>query len=336
MTTYSSHPNGDIADDELTYLARRTGYGAIMTAACCVHPSGYSFEGQWQCWDDRHVPSLRRAAEAIHSTGAKAILQIHHGGRMAPSRLCGEPVSASAIPAPREGAETPRALTLAEIDELIQAYADAARRGVEAGYDGIEIHGANTYLLQQFVSPHSNRRDDEYGQDPYLMSERVARAVRAVVPSPVAVGYRFSPEEIEEPGLDLDRTAGLLGRLEECGLDFLHISLRSYEQESARQPERGAILPLVVSMVTLPLIGVGSVLTREDVEHCLALGCRAVAVGRGALTDPDFAHKVARGETPIAVLPAGDFAAECVLPAGLAAKIEAVPGWIPRAEAVAP
>lgn len=332
MTTYASHSDGTISDDELPYLRRRGGFGAIITAACCVHPSGYSFEGQWHCFDDRFIPSLCQAATAIREGGSQPILQIHHGGRMAPSRLCGQPVSASAIPAAREGAEVPRALTIVEIEELIGAFADAARRAVEAGYVGVEIHGANTYLLQQFVSPHSNRRADVYGMDPFLFSERIARAVRAAVPNDFAVGYRFSPEENEEPGIDLDRTAQLLARLSDCDLDFLHVSLRDYRQVSAREPARGNLIQFLCSCSNLPLIGVGSIQSDTDVNACLALGCQAVAVGRAALSDPDFAEKVLRNEPPILKLPRGDFATTCVLPAGLAAKIEAVPGWIPREE----
>ena len=175
MTTYSSYEDGTVRETEPPYLRRRAegGFGLVMTAACYIHPTGQAFDGQWGCErDDRH-PSLKSMADAIHEGGAAAFLQIHHGGRMCPSRLCGRVLSASAVPATRPGAETPEAMSEDEIWTMIEGYAQAARRAVEAGYDGVEIHGANTYLIQQFVSPHSNRRDDEWGQDRLKFSREV-------------------------------------------------------------------------------------------------------------------------------------------------------------------
>ncbi|MBE0643830.1 MAG: NADH-dependent flavin oxidoreductase, partial [Bacteroidetes bacterium] len=165
MTTWSSHQDGTIHPDEIAYLRRRSrGPALVMTAACYVQPEGHAFDGQWSCHSDAMLPSLRSAADAIHDEGALAVLQIHHGGRMCPASLLGHaPLSASAVPAERPGADIPRAMTEEEILACIDAFADATRRAIAAGYDGVEIHGANTYLLQQFFSPHSNRRDDAWG-----------------------------------------------------------------------------------------------------------------------------------------------------------------------------
>ncbi|MCE9558422.1 MAG: NADH-dependent flavin oxidoreductase [Armatimonadetes bacterium] len=340
MTTYASLADGQISPDELPYLEARAkgGFDWIMTAACCVHPSGWSFAGQFQCWDDRFLESLTSVADAIHRGGSKAILQIHHGGRAAPSSLCGEvikgfagPVSASAIPAVRDGAETPRALSWDEIQELVQAYVQAAQRARTAGFDGVEIHGANTYLLQQFVSPHSNRRDDSYGQDRLRFSEEVTRGVVAAVGDELVVGYRFSPEELEEPGLRIGDTLSLLDRLLGLDLDFLHISLQKWNQSSLRNEYSEPTLEIVAKHIAgrMPLIGVGSVLTKEDFEGALTLGAHSVAVGRAAITNPDWVHKAFGGGQLRTKVPKMGAQETLVLPKGMADKIYAVPGWFP-------
>ncbi|MEZ4637868.1 MAG: hypothetical protein R2856_23405 [Caldilineaceae bacterium] len=146
---------------------------------------------------DRHLPSLARAAQAIKDEGAVALLQIHDAGRMSDPRVIDwTPRSASDIPAERPNALQPRPMSQDEIMGSVAAFAAAARRAVQAGFDGVEIHGANTYLLQQFFSPHSNRREDDWGGDLQRRMRfplAVARAVRRAVGDNVVVGYRFSP-----------------------------------------------------------------------------------------------------------------------------------------------
>ncbi|MFQ6734231.1 oxidoreductase [Virgibacillus tibetensis] len=113
---------------------------------------------------DKLIPGLAKLAATIHDQGAKAILQIYHAGRMARPDLLpdGQPISASAVAPEREEAITPREMTEEEINETITAFGEATRRAIKAGWDGMEIHGANTYLIQQFFSPHSNRRTDQW------------------------------------------------------------------------------------------------------------------------------------------------------------------------------
>lgn len=331
MTTYSSLEDGSIAPEELPYYHRRAeaGFGIVMTAACYVHKTGHAFPGQWACDDDRHLPSLRSVAEAIRAGGAKSVLQIHHGGRQCPSRLSGVVLSASAIPSERPTAEVPEPMTVQEIDTIVDSFAQATRRAHASGFDGVEIHGANTYLLQQFVSPHSNRREDAYGQDRLLFSRRIVEACLAAVPSGFPIGYRFSPEEREDPGIRWADTARLLDLL--CGypLAFLHISLGDYRQSSLNGEWEGSTMERVLGHIAgrLPLIGVGSVRTRDDVEAVLATGCSGVAVGRAAIIEPDWPRKVrVKGEVRTRY-PRENAIDLCVLPAGLNGRILGAPGW---------
>lgn len=327
MTTYSSYPDGVIREDELPYLALRArSFGIVMTAACRVHKSGHAFDGQWSCEDDRFLDSMRSVAEAIHSGGALAVIQIHHGGRQCPSRLCGTPWSASAVPAERPNAETPHAMTQAEIDLVVNAFGAASRRAQLAGFDAIEIHGANTYLLQQFVSPHSNRRKDVYGEDRLRLSREVIRSCQANTNLPI--GYRLSPEEPETPGIRLSDTWPLLDLLCEEGMAWIDVSLRRYDQPSLHDASSRPVLEQIADYVNgrSPIMGGGAINSRADAERC---GTDYIYVGRAAITQPDFVDVTLTGDTPRTLVPAENAAEALTIPAGLAKKIYEVPGWFP-------
>ncbi|RYG42836.1 NADH-dependent flavin oxidoreductase, partial [bacterium] len=312
------------------------GYGTVTTAACAVHPSGKAFVGQWASWSDEFIPSLRRAAEAIHRANpeALAILQIHHGGRSCPQDLPeGGPIAPSAVPAERPGSSTPREMTADEVVRSVNDFAQAAQRGIKAGFDGIEIHGANTYLIQQFVSPHSNRRTDRWNADDLRFPIELTEAVRRAIGSEPILGYRFSPEEPETPGIRLDRTERLLDALLATGaLDYLHISLRNYDQMSLHGEDH--VLQRISGHIAgrLPLIGVGSVKVAEDVAGIRKEGADYIAVGRAALMDPEWPLHVERGEPTRIVFPRENWAERCTIPAGLAKKIAETPGWFPFEE----
>lgn len=333
MTTYSSHDDGSVSDAEIAYLARRAaaGYGAIVTAACYVQKSGHAFPGQWSCSGDGDLPSLRAAALAIQSGGAAAILQIHHGGRQSPSRLCGRPISASAIPAERPNAETPNAMTESEIQETVTAFGEATRRAVEAGFDGVEIHGANTYLLQQFVSPHSNRRDDAWGEDRLKFPLAVVDSCIRSAPEGFAIGYRLSPEESETPGIRFPDTLRLVDALSTRNLSYLHVSLRDYRAPSIVADFEEPVLARLARYLRgrLPLVAAGCIWTRADAEEAISMGADAVAVGRAALVDPEWPRSIAEsGQPATRLFRRANAATRLTLPKGLIDRIVGAPGWL--------
>ena len=304
MTTQLSFFNGVITEDEINYYAERSkGLGAVITGAANVQDLGKGWPGELSIAHDEMVPRLSDLATAITEHGAKAIVQIFHGGRMTNrATLSGEQtVSASAVPAERPHAETPRALSEAEIKETIQAFGEATRRAIEAGFDGVELHGANTYLIQQFFSPHSNRRNDQWGgslENRYRFIDELLKSVFQAVDTyakkPFIVGYRFSPEEFETPGIRFEETIWLVEQLRETKLDYLHVSLNTYDRIARSDSyNQKSILRYVHETLQgkIPLVGVGNVRNRKDVEAVLA-DAELVAVGQQLLVDPEWAVKL--------------------------------------------
>lgn len=204
-TTMSSFYDGHVTNDEIKfYDVRAGGPGMIIGEVANVIASGKGFEGELSIADDGDIDGLSRLANAMKRGGTKAILQIFHAGRKSnDSILRGEqPVSASAVKAvfPPDS-QTPRELTAAEIDEIIVAFGEATRRAIAAGFDGVELHGANTYLLQQFFSPNSNRRTDKWGGDrdarmgfAKAVIASSQQAIDTYADRPFLLGYRISPE----------------------------------------------------------------------------------------------------------------------------------------------
>ncbi|WP_125711013.1 NADH-dependent flavin oxidoreductase [Lacticaseibacillus porcinae] len=307
MTTQQSFYNGTVTRDEIQYYVDRAkGLGAVITGAANVQALGKGWPGELSIASDDMLPQLHALASAIQAQGAKAIVQIFHAGRMTHEATLGgvQPVSASAVAALRPDAEVPRAMTIAEIHETVQAFGQATRRAIEAGFDGVELHGANTYLLQQFFSPHSNRRTDEYGgtrEKRYRFVDEVLQSVFAAVKQyakrPFLVGYRVSPEEFETPGIRFDDTLWLLDQLKVTDLDYVHLSLKDYSRVSRdEQHNQQSMLAYAHNQLAgkLPLIGVGGVRTRADVTAVLE-NAELVAVGQQLLYDPTWAVKLATG-----------------------------------------
>ena len=304
MTTFSGNDDGTTTDAEVAYYKERNqSAGLLITACAYVIRHGKGFHGQIGADTDELIPSLRRIAETLKANGNKAVLQIYHGGRMSPPEelLDGQSVSASAVAAEREGAQVPREMTESEIEETIVAFAEATRRAIAAGFDGVEIHGANTYLLQQFFSPHSNRRTDKWGGDlikrmafPLAVVDSVKQAA-ALAGRPFLVGYRISPEEMENPGITMEDTLYLAEALSHKELDYLHVSVMDFWAGSMRDKQDTAVRAQLIAAKVghiLPVIGVGGFHTPEDAEKVLEMGIPLVAMGRELLMDPHWLTKV--------------------------------------------
>lgn len=349
MTNFSSNPDDTVSKAEINYYVRRSkGVGMVITACTYVTPNGKGFHGEFAGDRDEMIPSLRELATAIKEQGAKAVLQIFHAGRMSPPELVpnGEIVSASAVAAEKEGAKVPRALTDEEVQEMVHAFGEATRRAIEAGYDGVEIHGANGYLIQQFFSPHSNRRDDRWGGSlekrlsfPLAVVDEVKRIVAKHAKQPFLVGYRFSPEEPETPGITMVETLMLTDALADKGLDYLHVSLMDFWSVPRRGAEgsSGSRIELILKQVAnrVPVIGVGSIHTADEALKALETGVPLIAFGRELIMEPDWVEKVEQGrESEIQTELSKNDQVRLVIPDPLWQAIINTPGWFPIVEKV--
>ncbi|MDC3418468.1 NADH-dependent flavin oxidoreductase [Aquibacillus salsiterrae] len=343
MTNFSSNPDGTVTDAEVNYYARRSaGVSMVVTACTNVTRNGQGFPGEFAAYSDDFIPSLTQLATAIKKQGAKAILQIFHGGRMCPPDLVdGDVVSASAIPAEGDDKPIPRALSEKEVDDMIEAFGEATRRAIEAGYDGVEIHGANTYLIQQFFSPHSNRREDRFGGSlekrmtfPLAIVEKVKNVIEKYAKESFIVGYRFSPEEPETPGITMDQTLAFVDKLSDQGVDYLHVSLQDFHSTPRRGVEDLDKTRIDYLLETIngrvPLIGVGSIYTAEDANSAFNTGVPLLALGRELIIDPDWVQKVTEGkEDTIVTTINKNNQEQLVIPDPLWNAIINTPGWFP-------
>lgn len=313
MTTCAGYYDGSVSSELVEYYRARAGsIGTIIVECCFVDDLGLAFPGALGIDSDDKIAGLAKIADAIKSKGSKALLQIYHGGRMVDPKLIGgrTPVGPSAVAAPRDGAATPAALTAQEVEGMVGKFGDAVRRAIQAGFDGVEIHGANTYLIQQFYSPNSNQRDDEWGGSrdnrakfPLAVLEITHKMVRQYADDAFIIGYRFSPEEMEVPGIRFDDTLYLLEKLAARGLDYLHFSVGATLRPSI--VETTDPTPLIEKYVAMrsetlaqvPVMGVGGVVNESDVDTAMAHGYDLVAVGRACIAYPDWAERIADDQT---------------------------------------
>ena len=300
MTHFASDENGHITDQERTFLQNRfKGFGLFITAATLVQANGKSFAGQPYAMTADDLPSLREVARIAQAQGAKAILQIHHGGLKAE-------LSADIVAPSADEATGARELTAAEIEQLVAAYANAATLAVQAGFDGVEIHGANAYLLQQFVSAQTNRRTDEWGGSlhnrlrfPLAVVDAVAAAVKAHAKPDFILGYRFSPEEPGEHGITMAETFALVDALVQKPLQYLHVSLWDFYKHARRGADtHRARMELLHERIAgrLPLIGVGNLYTGGDIAKAFNTGwAEFIALGKTVMINPDLADLLREG-----------------------------------------
>lgn len=304
MTHWASSPQGHITDDERRFLqGRAQGFGLFITAATLVSPEGKAFAGEPHAIGESDLGSLKQTAQIIQAQGAKAILQIHHGGKLALAELLNglDKVAPSA-----DETAGARALTDTEIPQLIRAYARAAELALQAGFDGVEIHGANGYLIQQFLSAQTNRRSDQWGgslNNRLRFPLAVVQAVCAVKANhgrgDFIIGYRFSPEEPGEHGLTMADTFALIDELVQTPLQYLHVSLWDFHKHARRGADTNRTrMELIHQRIggRLPLIGVGNLYTGRDITRAFATGwAEFIALGKSVMLNPNLAELLQQG-----------------------------------------
>ncbi|BFL68277.1 MULTISPECIES: NADH-dependent flavin oxidoreductase [Staphylococcus] len=309
LTHISSNDDGTISDVEIPYIEKRSkDVGLAINAASNINDVGKAFPGQPSVAHDSDIEGLKELAKAMKKNGAKALVQIHHGGAQALPNLTpqGDVVAPSPITLKSFGQQEPhnaREMTSDEIEQTIKDFGEATRRVIEAGFDGVEIHGANHYLIHQFVSPYYNNRNDVWADNlkfPMAVIDEVVKAKKEYANDEFIVGYRLSPEEAESPGISMEITEQLINQIANQPLDYIHISLMDVNSETREGKYKGENrLKLIHHWVNgrMPVIGIGSVFTPEDALNAIDnVGVELVALGREILLDADFVGKIKNGQ----------------------------------------
>jgi 2,4-dienoyl-CoA reductase-like NADH-dependent reductase (Old Yellow Enzyme family)/thioredoxin reductase len=310
MGTGYGNADGTVSDRLVAYLARRAkgGTGLIITEVCAVDPRGKGFPNEIGAWSDAFIPGLSGLTEAIHREGGKIALQLHHAGRETFEQAAGgTPEAPSAIPSVILG-QPCEAMSRERIAAVIEAFARAAARARKADFDAVEIHSAHGYLLNQFLSPFSNLREDEYGGAEENRSRFVLEtlsAVRKAVGPDFPVIIRISADELIRGGYDLAFIQRLAPRLVVAAVDAIHCSVGVYSTPgnmsiASMDTEPGFNLfraRAIKEVVAVPVIGVGRINDPELAEKAIAAGdADLISFGRQHLTDPDFIAKAEAGD----------------------------------------
>ncbi|MCH4517696.1 NADH-dependent flavin oxidoreductase [Staphylococcus haemolyticus] len=309
LTHTSSNDDGTISDVEIPYIEKRSkDVGLAINAASNVNDIGKAFPGQPSVAHDSDIEGLKRLAQAMKKNGAKALVQIHHGGAQALANLTpnGDVVAPSPITLKSFGQQhkhDAREITPEEIEQTIKDFGEATRRVIEAGFDGVEIHGANHYLIHQFVSSYYNRRNDEWSDHmkfPTAVIDEVLKAKSKYASDDFIIGYRLSPEEAESPGISMEITEQLINTITEKSIDYVHISLGDIHSTTREGKYAGQErLKLIHQWVDgrIPVIGIGSVFTADDALDAIkSTGVELVALGREILLDYNFISKIQEGK----------------------------------------
>ena len=290
LTNCQSHEDGTLSDEEFHWLTMRAegGFGLTMTCATHVQARGQGFPGQLGIFDDKHIEGHTRLASAIRRFGSLAVCQLHHAGLRAPADLIGEtPVAPSDHE--KSGA---RAMSAEEIGELVDDFVAAAVRCERAGYDGVELHGAHSYVICQFLSDEYNRRSDEYGgslENRSRLLREIVAGVRARCRDDFMLGVRLSGERF---GTKLQDMAQVAAELMASGrIDFLDMSLWDVFKEPEEPEMQGK--RLVDYYTGLERHGVrlgiaGKIRTPEEAERALDMGVDWIMQGRAAILNHDF------------------------------------------------
>ncbi|MBP1724517.1 MAG: NemA3, partial [Deltaproteobacteria bacterium] len=298
-------PDGIVSQKLIDYYTERAkgGVGLIIVEYFYIdEKESKANQGQLGVYSDQLIAGLGDLAEAIQEWGAKAVLQICHAGRCTSAKYMGrQPIAPSAMPS--YTGEMAREMTREEIEAIMDSFAEAARRAKTAGFDGVELHGTHGYLMAQFMSPYTNRRADAYGKDRGLFALQTLERVRAKVGSDYLVGYRMSGEEFIDGGVTLEEAKAFARRLEQGGIDYLHVSGGIIEVgERFVIPmyfPKGSLLHLaegIKQAVKTPVIAVGAIHDPSLAEESLKKKrADLIAMGRGLIADPELPRKVEQG-----------------------------------------
>jgi len=300
MGTDLATNKGEVTEKHLAYYKPRAReIGLVVVEHSYVDGGGRFTATQIGIHDDSLIPSLRKLVNVIHDSGAMAAIQINHSGGKCVEAVCGaQPVGPSSI---KYWRESTRGLDVSEIRGLVQRFGESARRAVDAGFDAVEIHAAHGWLLNEFASPLTNKRTDQYGgslENRFRFPLEAIREVRGRVGEEYPVFFRLGADDFTLGGLTIEESKMMAPRIVKAGVDVMDISsgICGIYHPTNRAP--GFFIPLaeeIKKVVSVPVIGVGGIKTAELAEQYVREGrVDLVAIGRALMNDPDWGVKAMR------------------------------------------
>lgn len=313
LTRLRSSPEGVPGPLAPLYYSQRASAGLIVSEATVIRPDGVGYPGSPGIWSSEQISAWKKVTEAVHRSGGKIVLQLWHVGRISHPSLQpsgGRPIAPSAIAAAGEGMtaewkmapfQVPRALSIEEIPQLIKDFAQAARNARIAGFDGVEVHGANGYLLDQFLQDNSNKREDEYGGPVANRARLLLETVDAVTGEwgPGRVGVRLSPYGSFNDMADSDPVTlfqHVIGELDRRGLAYLHLIEPRASSAGAQDDSVDAPLTreLFRPFFKGPLLSAGGYDRADALRALREKTADAVAFGRYFIANPDLPERLLR------------------------------------------
>lgn len=304
---------GRVTERQIQYYVERAkgGVGLIVCEGNFVSIDGRGGMNRWGLYDDNQIPERRKLTEALHKTGTPVCNQLHHAGATAMMEAIGQyPVSCSAVPNLTRGehfvGNIPRQLSVAEIQDLVQSFSKAAWRARESGFDAVMVHAAHGYLLQEFLSPHTNKRTDKYGgsdQNRARFLIEIVESIRKGLGPKFPILIRLVGEESLDGGFPIDFIQKVAKWVENAGANEISISAGGYEEiERMIAPPNfpeGFLAKdsaAVKEVVKLPVGVVGRIVSPVTAEEILREGkADLIYIGRALIADPEFVKKTEEG-----------------------------------------
>lgn len=311
MTTRQADKEGYVTDGTLRYYQARArgGVGLITVEMAAPEKAGRHRHNELGLYSDQFLDGLRKLVATIHAEGAKAGIQLGHGGGHTRIDICGEePIAPSAVVHSVHEGHTelivPQAMSIERIKQTQQSFVEAAKRARAAGFDAVEIHGAHGYLLSQFLSTVENERVDDYGnsdQNRARFSIEITRLVKEAVPD-LAVIFRMNGDDFFSGGIGLDQAVPFARWIEEAGADAIHVTAGHYRSQPDPAimipPMAAGVMPFrayakeIKQSISIPVISVGRYGNPRDASEAIESGdADFIALGRPLLADPDWVKK---------------------------------------------
>lgn len=294
MTNKQSHEDGTLSDEEITWLTRRAkdGFGVITTAASHVSELGKGWKGEMGVWSDNHIEGLSRLATSLKKHGSLNLVQIFHGGMKSPFEINNViPVCPSKMMNESTGKLLARGLESDEIYHLIDEFSDAAKRCEDAGFDGVEIHGAHSYLISQFLGLKTNRRTDEFGgsiENRFRFLKEIILSIRKKTSPKFIVGVRISPK-INTIGINIEDSIEVTKMVCEMDIDMFHLSCWDAFEELEEGQNLTNLFKTYVPE-NIAYASTGAIWSTADANWLMDQGADFVGVARVAIAHPDWPH----------------------------------------------